>query len=432
MQELPMVKTFIAEASELQSSDLYMTVKATLFTIPEANLNGVRCTAEFLEEIVENQDKYVGLPLCADVRNLELGQYQKLGHCYNPTTGKFSTSIIGSFYKFEKEATENGTALIGYARVMKRNKAVCAALAELFAEGALKFSFEISCGEYRKLDDGTIEIGRSDSNFIEGMCVVSFPACPQAVAMQLVAELAGSLEKEADDMPNELEKVLSEEDNTEAAVAETAVAETVEATAAEAVSEETAVETEQKDETAAVIVRTTEVQVEEVNAYDTETGAETNQRVTVETNTVDVIDGPTEATVAAETADSEPVVAENADDPDESEDKEDEAEDKPEDEKSEEQTAEVSSQEPELDVRVEIKAAVEEAVSELRETIAQLTAEIAAIKEAGKADIVAEVLPEIGTEVNPLIGELSDKKYSLLERANKSDTSNGYSLLERM
>lgn len=32
-----MTKTFIASASELQSSDLYMTIKATLFTVPGAN-----------------------------------------------------------------------------------------------------------------------------------------------------------------------------------------------------------------------------------------------------------------------------------------------------------------------------------------------------------------------------------------------------------
>lgn len=62
-------KTFVASASELQSSDLYMTAKMIMFTVPSANLNGVRCTEAFLDEIVEHEDKYVGLPLCADVVN---------------------------------------------------------------------------------------------------------------------------------------------------------------------------------------------------------------------------------------------------------------------------------------------------------------------------------------------------------------------------
>ena len=90
-----------------------------------------------MNEIVEHQDKYIGLPLCADTVNLVQGRYTKLGHCYNPRTGVYSSSIIGSFYRFEKEELDNGeTALVGYARVMKRNKRVCKAIGELFAEGA--------------------------------------------------------------------------------------------------------------------------------------------------------------------------------------------------------------------------------------------------------------------------------------------------------
>lgn len=160
-----------------------------------------------MDEIVEHQDKYIGLPLCADTVNLVKGRYQKLGHCYDPKTGVFSSSIIGSFYRFEKEELDNGEmALVGYARVMKRNKRVCKAIGELFAEGALKFSFEISCGSYEVLDDDTILIDAADNNFIEGMCIVSFPACPEAVALDLVAEI-NSIGKEADNMTDVIETV---------------------------------------------------------------------------------------------------------------------------------------------------------------------------------------------------------------------------------
>ena len=181
--------TFIASViSEIQQSDIYLTVRARLFETPGANLNGVRVTPAFLDEIVENKDKYVGLPLCADVKSLAQGDYSHLGHLYDARTGEFHSAQIGSFYDFEKEETEDGAALIGYARIMKRNKAVCRAISELFADGALKFSFEISCGSYRELEDGTIEIDAGQDNFLEGAAVVTFPACESAVALDLVAE----------------------------------------------------------------------------------------------------------------------------------------------------------------------------------------------------------------------------------------------------
>ena len=217
-----MTKTFVASASEIQSSDLYMTIKATMFTVPEANLNDVRCTEAFLDEIVANEDKYVGLPLCADVVNLVRGRYDKLGHCYNATTDTFTSTMIGSFYKFEKEERDNDSkALVGYARVMKRNKKVCKAISELFEDGALKFSFEISCGSYEKQDDGTILIDKSDSNYLEGMCIVSFPACPDAVAQELVAEING-IGKEAEKMTDMVEsaEMIAEETSEQLEIAE--------------------------------------------------------------------------------------------------------------------------------------------------------------------------------------------------------------------
>ena len=242
MQE-PIVNRFIAAASEISSSDLYMTVKATMFTTPSPNLNGVRCTLAFMDEIAKNQDKYIGLPLCADMTKLENGLYKNLGHCYNSRTGTFSSTMIGSFYKFEEtEIKEGETALIGYARVLKRNKKVCKAISELFAEGNLKFSFEITCGEYEKMTDGTILIDASERNYLEGMAIVSMPACPDAVALELVAEITG-IGKEAEPM---------NEDKTNAA------------------------------EVAEKYVTQTHVEHDRVTTYDTETGVDTETTVTVE------------------------------------------------------------------------------------------------------------------------------------------------------
>lgn len=369
--------TFIASASELQTSDLYMTVKATLFTVPEANLNGVRCTHEFLSEIVEHQDKYIGLPLCADVKNLAQGRYEKLGHCYNPVTGTFLTSMIGSFYKFESVATENdGEALVGYARILKRNKAVCKAIGELFAEGALKFSFEIACGSYETLDDKTILIDAADDNYLEGMCVVSFPACPEAVALQLVAEIEAcnkDLTKEAEDMPNE-----EAEQPIETVVAEEVTEQEAEQTA------EVKPETDEvvAEETAAVVVTETHVEVDEANAYDTETGEEVSERNVHETTT---------RTYAEE-------------------------------EQQEEETAACKDDKEKED---EI-ASLKEMIAELRKELVSVTEGINDVR-----NMFAEREKQVAETVNPFMAEIEQpvKKYSLLESDNEP-ASKQWSLLD--
>lgn len=119
----------VVSISEIQQSEIYMTVKAVMFETPGANLNGVRVTAAFLDEIIANEDKYVGIPLYADARNLAMGNYEHLGHLYDAKTGEFHSTQIGSFYKYEKIQTAEGFALVGYARIMKRNMAICKAIA---------------------------------------------------------------------------------------------------------------------------------------------------------------------------------------------------------------------------------------------------------------------------------------------------------------
>lgn len=285
-------RTFIASViSEIQQSDIYLTVKARLFETPGANLNGVRVTPAFLDEIVANQDKYVGLPVCADVKALANGNYEHLGHLYDARTGEFHSAQIGSFYQYEKEETADGAALIGYARIMKRNKAVCKAIAELFADNALKFSFEISCGSYRTLDDGTLEIDAGENNFLEGAAIVTFPACENAVALDLVAEcnnIADDCREGEDKMTDEAQSVVVAEEaavdvkaeaEAEVETAETTTEQVAETVEAEVEAEEKAEETEAVDETAEVITHH-EVTVEEYEStYDTETGVEVRESV---------------------------------------------------------------------------------------------------------------------------------------------------------
>lgn len=401
-----LVKTFIASVvSEIQQSDIYLTVKARLFETPGANLNGVRVTPAFLSEIVENQEKYVGLPLCADVTNLAAGNYQHLGHLYDARTGEFHSAQIGSFYQFEKEDTADGAALIGYVRIMKRNKAVCRAISELFADNALKFSFEISCGSYKKLEDGTIEIDASQDNFLEGAAVVTFPACESAVALDLVAEcetIADGREEGETKMTDNIdtavvaEEITAEENNDQPEVV-----------AEETVNAEDSAQPE--EQTAELVVTENHRRVDEVEVYDTDTGASVHE-VTVHEVTSST---PMQETAEAETeqiAETEP-------------------EDEPED-SDEEETASCHDDEKKATAETEQTTAQETA--ELRTIIAELRSELEAIKselnelKREPEQIIAEA---VVAQVNPFVVDPpKTTRYSLLE---KDEHPARYSLLDR-
>lgn len=399
--------------------------------MPGANLNGVRCTAGFMDEIVENQEKYIGLPLCADTVNLVKGRYKKLGHCYDPKTGVYSSSIIGSFYRFEKEELDDGeVALVGYARVMKRNKRVCKAIGELFADGALKFSFEISCGTYEVLEDDTILIDAADNNFIEGMCIVSFPACPEAVALELVAEING-IGKEADEMIDVIE---SAEVTTSVAVVElaadevtapsvengepeTVVAEVAEETSVE--SEEVIAETEASDVPAEDEDVSAEAEVVAEESVDENAEAQNAElHVVTETSTretVDIFDSETGTSVTEVTI-HEVRTHERIED------------------------AELVVEIAEVEVAAEEVSndAVAEAAKESTPDYAQVIAELRdamealrnELKEIRQERFAAEAKANAGEMLNPFVAEISaPKKYSLLESEKTSST--GYSLLEK-
>ena len=415
---------FASVISEIQQSDVFMTVKARICETPAANLNGARVTEKFIDEIVGNEKRYVGLPLYADVKALISGNYNRLGHLYDSRTGEFHSTQIGSFYKFEKEDFENGSYLVGYARIPKRNKKLSKAITELFADNALKFSFELAVGEYEELDDDTILIDASENNYIEGTAIVTFPACEDAVALELVAQKADDAKGGEDEMAevqNPAEEVV-EETNTEAN--DNVIA-----------SEEPEEAQEQTSETAAVV--TTQRHEESVStfAYDTETGKEVSQTVSVETVTRDYQEGQlVETTDGVHVAESEnKTIAEGettnepteepaeepAKDPveDPTEETEEEAEEEPVTDSvdSKKKTAEVAEEAQENPGK-----SSEQMIAELLEAVNSLKNEIAEMK-AKKA---------VTAEINPFMSDINAKgKYTLLEKASPTDRT--YSLLDK-
>lgn len=190
-------------------------------------------------------------------------------------------------------------ALVGYARVWKRYKAVCRALSQMFTDDILKFSFEINAGSLQVNENSTQIIDASVDNYLEGMCVVSFPACPEAVAEQLVAEIM--IPKDGDSMKDTETKVAEAEAEVkaEAEVAEAAEAEKVEAEAAEEAKPETAeeVKAEAEDEE-----EKKEEQPEEACNADEEDAACKEKKAEAEVAAAENVPDDTESKMYAELA----------------------------------------------------------------------------------------------------------------------------------
>lgn len=440
---------FASVISEIQQSDIFMTVKARICEAPAANLNGARVTEAFIDEIVSNEDRYVGLPLYADVRALVNGNYRRLGHLYDSKTGEFHSTQIGSFYQFEKEEFDGGCYLVGYARIAKRNRKLSKAISELFTDGALKFSFEVSVGEYEELDDDTILIDASDSNYLEGTAIVTFPACEDAVALELVAQKADDTEGGETEMAG-IKKVAEQEEvsaeNTEVTPdstvetaevspengeANTAVenaevsTETAEDTAVNAEdssqeesneetaeeSKETAEEEPAQKENAAVVIHETHLERQSTYAYDTESGVDVAQSITVETS-VSHVDPEAQIVEAddgihiAEEEVAETTIAEGEESGDAG------AETPEETPAAETPSAADDDAAPAINEPASEKKTAEQLIAELTLAVESLRNEIAEMKETKSHNVIGEI--------NPLMADLhSESKYSLLEKEEK-------------
>ena len=388
--------TFASVISEIEQSDVFMTVRARILETPKANLNGCRVTAAFVDDVVRHKKRYVGLPLYADKKALASGKYDRLGHLYDSRTGEFHSTQIGSFYEFEKEEFDDGAYLVGYARIPKRDKDLSKAIAELFADGKLKFSFEIACGEYNELEDGTIEIDASEKNYLEGTAIVTFPACEDAVALEFVAQ------READDTRKGDEE-MAEENVVVGETVESATPHETEEAVAEESAENVVAET---TETATVYVTETHDECTRTEAYDTETGKSVEECVVVHTQTTEPIEGNiVEADDGVHIAEGEEPTEETT-------------------EETVETPAEEPAEEPaeDLDENSDDERKYAETINALAEAIKSLTAEVQELKESyKKSHVVAE-------SVNPFMENMTTngKKYSLLEEDVPSRT---YSLL---
>lgn len=428
--------TFASVISEIEQSDLFMTVKTRILETPKANLNGARVTEAFVDDLIANKARYIGLPLYADKKALINGNYDRLGHLYDSKTGEFHSTQIGSFYEFEKEDFKGGSYLVGYARIPKRDKDLSKAIAELFADGKLKFSYEIACCEYKELADGTFEIDAGENNYLEGTAIVTFPACEDAVALEFVAQrVADDIERGDEDMAEENKVVAEEAVETPVETAE-ATPQAVEEAPEKEDGEENAScgdKKEKAEETAAVTVWESHTERHDVDLFDHETGKSAHQCIEVTTSTSDIVDGDLVETddgihVAEEVVAEETPAEAPTDTPAEADPAEETPSEEPVEEPAEEPVVETPAVEVPTEEPVAEKAPEEvvqpgkddkfaEMLNSLAEAVKTLTAEVKELKEAQKEHKTAS-RNVVAETVNPFVDSITanGNKYDLLER----------------
>lgn len=159
---------------------------------------------------------------------------------------------------FRVETEDDVDYLRATARIPKREAEICEAVTEMFNEGLLCFSFEVKylTEDTHIAEGGARIIDVGPHNALTGCAIVSVPACREAVALDLVAELKDGGELTATErgetMPKE--QMTAEVIEEEVQVAEEAVAENApadeenKAETEEAVAEDAADENDTQDD----------------------------------------------------------------------------------------------------------------------------------------------------------------------------------------
>lgn len=167
-----------------------------LFTT-EPNLNNVQVTKAFVEDIVENKENYIGLPLFVDMNKVRKNFLKSLDHAYDREKDEFKTEMVGSFYDFELEEIDKEIyGLIGKVKIAKRNRQTVEAIKKMFAEHSLNVSFEIAVKDSEQADGITI-VDKGEGNMLVGMAIVTLPACENATTLKLVANIDENVLRDA-------------------------------------------------------------------------------------------------------------------------------------------------------------------------------------------------------------------------------------------
>lgn len=294
---------------EKRSNDIFLLITFKLFD-NKGNRNREGVTAAFISEIMNHREKYAALPIYVDVPALQEGRYNELSHNYDPETGRFGTEQIGGLVDFSMSVNDYGVvSLYAEARIPKRESEICERLEELFVMGGLNVSFEVKYNPQNIImKDGVRFVDAGEGNTLTGMCIVSVPACPDANALDMVAEAVNA--EETTETNEVKEEVPNEELNLPVAEEEEEKKEVL------AEAEEAKVEDEvAQAEVAEAEVVHEEVEIKEsvtVDPYDGTVYHETKTEHTV-VETVEPEPDPAPAPETVIAADEEPAVIEEKD-----------------------------------------------------------------------------------------------------------------------
>lgn len=277
-----------------RSNDIFLLITFKLCD-NQGNLNREGVTAAFISEIINNADKYAALPLYVDVPELLSKNYRNLTHRYDPETGRFNTDQIGGIVHFYSEMNNVGiVSQYGEARVPKREIDICERIQEQYELGLLNVSFEVKYDPNNTIvKDGVRFVDAGEGNTLTGMAIVSVPACPDANALEMVAEAneQADVNEVNKEMPKE-EIVMAENEEVKTEESVTAEAKTEEEKKEEVtaeISEENSDSETATAETAEAEVVHESIEIRESVNYDDYDG-KTYHAVTTEHTVVETVD----------------------------------------------------------------------------------------------------------------------------------------------
>lgn len=175
---------------ELQNSnDIYMTMNIVILS-EDVNFNNAQFELDFIDGVVENKEKYIGLPFLVNREKLENGDVDRLTHELDSETGELKTDQIGSFVDFWKDEVDGADCLLGSIRIFKRFYETCSVIVDLVENDSLETSCEVLVNEYSEVsDDGVRKIHyNAGKNALIGSAIVTNGAEKRAKPTLLIAE----------------------------------------------------------------------------------------------------------------------------------------------------------------------------------------------------------------------------------------------------
>lgn len=171
------------------SNDIYMTMNIIILS-EDINYNKAQFTSDFIEGVIENKEKFIGIPFLVNREKLENGDVDELTHELDINTGELKTDQIGSFVDFWKEEIDGANCLLGSIRIFKRFSKTCSAIIDLVEDNALETSCEVLVQDYQEIsEDGVRKIHYNDGkNALIGSAIVTNGAERRAKPTLLIAE----------------------------------------------------------------------------------------------------------------------------------------------------------------------------------------------------------------------------------------------------